>query len=781
MPTSPHRHGTATAASARADARAATVGRGKPSLQSVAVAAALAMAFLVIGLSWSIGGAFRQVLDVAEEAQTAIIPRINRQQEYAVVAARLGQLAEAVLSARSSESRQRALGEVETLAGRFATDIDPALLTRLNLAVHAVRRTAERADLLDTLGGGIAATRDRADAVFLRVLGSGTALAAQEPFFRMLEVLGEAAAAPDQPRLEVLEERFRTLAATVRIALATSEGAEIEALFRDIDALTDLYVRRREMLVNEAEMALETDKAHALLRELTESLRADAASGTDRIAELLIDNGRNGILVVSVGLGAAAAVQLALFILLRTHVVRPIRLASEALAEVQRARRVVRLPPARFAEIDAITSGVERFGEALVDAHEYADALKAGEARLRTILSASPFPVVIARVSDGSVLFFNRQAEARFGVDGARLTLTRDARFFADPADAHRLMRRLEEEGAVGDLEMRLLTAQGRPFWALLSAVEMRDGDEPAFLVAINDITQQKRSEQEAHAAKQRAEQALSDLRHAQETLIQSEKMASLGALVAGVAHEVNTPVGVALTGITHLADATRQFRGRIAEGAVRRTDLAEYMDTAAEVCALIETNLHRAGELIQSFKQTAVDQTSEERRAFDLKDYLDDVLTSLHPRLKKMQHGVGVQCPEGLIVDGYPGALFQVLTNLTMNALTHAFPDGQAGRIDLSVTRCGADEVELRFTDDGCGIPDANRLRIFDPFFTTKRGAGGSGLGLHIVYNIVTKRLRGTIRVESEEGKGTTFILRFPLRMAPAAGADRQDAAPVA
>ncbi|MGQ9364708.1 sensor histidine kinase [Azospirillum sp. ST 5-10] len=752
----------------------------KPRLQTVAVAVALAMAFLVAGLSWSIGGAFQRVLSVAEEAQTAIIPRINRQQEYAVFAARMGQLAEAVLSARSPEARRRALAEVDALAGRFAADIAPDLLARLDLAVNAVRRAAERADLIDTLAARAAAVRERADRIFLRLLGSGTALAAQEPFFRILEVLGEAAAAPDVTRLGALEERYRTLAAAVRMALGSPAGMDAGPLSADLDGLAELFAQRRAMLANEADMALETETAHALLREMTENLRADAASGTDRIAELLTAYGRHGLLVVAIGLAAAAAVQLVLFVLLRTHVVRPIRRASEALAEVQRARRVVRLPPALFAEIDSITTGVERFGEALVDAHEYADALKAGEARLRTILSASPFPVVIARVSDGSVLFYNRQAEALFGTDGARLTLTRDARFFADPRDAHRLMHRLEEDGAVDDLEMRLAGADGRPFWALLSAVEMRDGDEPAFLVAINDITQQKRSEEEAHAAKQRAEQALSDLRHAQETLIQSEKMASLGALVAGVAHEVNTPVGVALTGITHLADATRQFRRRVADGAVRRADLADYIDTAAEVCALIETNLHRAGELIQSFKQTAVDQTSEERRCFDLKAYLDDVLTSLHPRLKKMQHGVAVDCPEGVIVDGYPGALFQVLTNLTMNALTHAFPEGQAGRIEISVTPAPPGEVELRFADDGCGIPEANRLRIFDPFFTTRRSAGGSGLGLHIVYNIVTKRLRGSIRVESEEGHGTTFVIRFPLTMAPAA-IGREEPAPAA
>jgi len=753
----------------RAASRTTTSGwrRGKPRLQTVAVLAALAMALLVVGLSWGIGGAFSRILTVANEARTAIVPRIGKQQEYAVFAARMGQLAEAVLNTRSAEVRGRALEEAEALASRFATDVDPGLLTRLDLAVHAVRRTAHRADVIDALGASVNRVRGQGNEVFLRILGSGTALAAQEPFFNVLDVLSDAAIATDAVQLQELEQRFRTLAATVRIALASSEGAGLTRFFEDLDGLAVLFTVRREMLGNEVEMARETERAHALLKEMTESLTADAVSGTHLLAETLVRDSEHGILVVVVGLGGAAAVQLALFLLLRGHVVKPILRASAALFQVQRDRRPVRLPPALFAELDAISTSVERFGEALIETHEYADALKASEERLRSILSASPFPIIIARVSDGSVLFFNRHAETLFGTAGAQLTLTRDERFFHDAADSHRLIRALEDGGAVRDMEIRLCTAQNRTFWALLSAVEIRDGDEPAILLAINDITQRKRQEQETEAAKQRAEQALADLRHAQETLVQSEKMASLGQLVAGVAHEVNTPVGVALTGVTHLADTTRRLRRQFDEGGLKRGELVEYLGTATEVCGLIETNLHRAAELIQSFKQTAVDQTSEERRAFGLRAYLEDVLTSLHPRLKKTPHVVTIDCPDDIAIDGYPGALFQVLTNLVMNALTHAFAEGQAGHLTLTATRPTPGEVELRFTDDGCGIPEKDRSRIFDPFFTTKRGAGGSGLGLHIVYNIVSNRLGGSIRVESEVGRGTTFVLRFPTTAA--------------
>nr|WP_247886536.1 HAMP domain-containing sensor histidine kinase [Azospirillum brasilense] len=388
---------------------------------------------------------------------------------------------------------------------------------------------------------------------------------------------------------------------------------------------------------------------------------------------------------------------------------------------------------------------------------------------MRAILAASPFPIVIARRSDDSVLFANPQAEALFGTEGSRLALTRNARFFVYPSDAARLSRLVAEQGAASDLEMEMRTAGGRSFWAMISAVEIHDVDEPAVLIAVNDITLRKRSEEETEAAKQRAEGALADLRDTQAHLIQAEKMASLGGMVAGVAHEVNTPVGIALTGITHLADQTRKVVREVEANTLRRADFTGYLTTAGEACRLIESNLNRAAELIQSFKQTAVDQTSEERRRVDLAAYLDDVLTSLRPRLKQTPHRVVVDCPAGLWVDSYPGALFQVLTNLTMNAVVHAYPDGRAGTLTVAVTHPNPQEVELRFCDDGCGIPAANLGRVFDPFFTTRRGEGGSGLGLHIVYNIVTTRLRGSIRVDSREDGGTCFVLRFPAEAPPA------------
>ncbi|MEI7609351.1 MAG: HAMP domain-containing sensor histidine kinase, partial [Rhodospirillaceae bacterium] len=200
--------------------------------------------------------------------------------------------------------------------------------------------------------------------------------------------------------------------------------------------------------------------------------------------------------------------------------------------------------------------------------------------------------------------------------------------------------------------------------------------------------------------------------------------------------------------------------------GVLRRSDLARFIEMALESSDLLLANSQRAADLIKSFKQVAVDQTSDDRRAFDLAGYIDEVLMSLRPRLKRSAVAVSVICPQGLIIEGYPGPLAQVLTNFLMNSLVHAYGPDQAGRIEILVECPSPEAVRLVYGDDGKGIPDEVLPKIFDPFFTTNRVGGGSGLGLNIVYNLVTQRLRGRIEVESRLGRGTSFIVHFPRVM---------------
>jgi signal transduction histidine kinase len=197
----------------------------------------------------------------------------------------------------------------------------------------------------------------------------------------------------------------------------------------------------------------------------------------------------------------------------------------------------------------------------------------------------------------------------------------------------------------------------------------------------------------------------------------------------------------------------------------MKRSDLEKYLDTAGQSSSMILKNLQRAAELIQSFKQVAVDQSSEERRAFAVKPYLDEILLSLHPKLKRTQLTTEIHADDGLTLDSYPGVFAQIVTNLVMNSLIHAYEPGERGHLVFNLKQKNNHFV-FEYADDGRGISKENLSKIFDPFFTTKRGQGGSGLGLHIIYNLVTQKLGGTIRCESEVGQGTQFIIEAPVQM---------------
>lgn len=275
-------------------------------------------------------------------------------------------------------------------------------------------------------------------------------------------------------------------------------------------------------------------------------------------------------------------------------------------------------------------------------------------------------------------------------------------------------------------------------------------------------IERTRQAEEEAKRASAAAAKAYEELRQAQDSLVQAERLASLGGLVAGVAHEINTPVGITLTSASVLAEATERVQKEMKAGAMKKSELLAYLDTAGESAQLIMANANRAAQLIQSFKQIAVDQTHEERRSFMLRDYIEEVITSLHPRIKKTRIKVEVDCDPGIRVDSYPGAFAQVLTNLTMNALIHAFGPDDEGRIAIQVRQQGGC-IELVFGDNGRGIAPEHLDKVFDPFFTTQRGQGGTGLGLNIVYNLVARQFGGTIAVASTPGEGTRFTIRFP------------------
>ncbi len=259
-------------------------------------------------------------------------------------------------------------------------------------------------------------------------------------------------------------------------------------------------------------------------------------------------------------------------------------------------------------------------------------------------------------------------------------------------------------------------------------------------------------------------EDALTTIQRTQKQLIESEKMAALGQLVAGVAHEINTPVGIGITASSHLQMVTHEVIELYEQKRINKQQLEDYFKLCEESAALVQTNLNRAAHLISSFKRIAVDQSSEEARTFALKPYIEEVLVSLSPKLKRTLHHIEIMIDEELVITSYPGCISQVITNLILNSLTHAFEEQDAGEITIRVLE-EPHQLIVAYSDNGKGMEPQVLSRIYDPFFTTKRGKGGTGLGMHLVYNIVTQQLNGTIQCRSKLNEGTQFFITIPVK----------------
>jgi signal transduction histidine kinase len=286
-----------------------------------------------------------------------------------------------------------------------------------------------------------------------------------------------------------------------------------------------------------------------------------------------------------------------------------------------------------------------------------------------------------------------------------------------------------------------------------------------SYSMFVHNLTLQRHVEEQTHdlqESNQQLQKALSNLQNATDQMIQSEKLAALGSLVAGIAHEVNTPLGISVTAASYLEELNRTLTTAFTTGAMKKSDLTNFMTASDETVRIILTNLTRAADLIQSFKKIAVDQSSETWQTVGLEAYLRDIVVSLTPKLKKTKIRVSIQCPETLRINTMPGALSQIFTNLINNSVIHGFDEGQEGEITITV-KTKKQNVVLTYADNGKGIEHKNLGKVFEPFFTTARGHGGSGLGLHLVYNIVTSNLGGHITVSSDPGEGARFTLTLP------------------
>jgi len=407
----------------------------------------------------------------------------------------------------------------------------------------------------------------------------------------------------------------------------------------------------------------------------------------------------------------------------------------------------------------------------ITDQKRAEDAVAEGRRLLQQVIDTVP---AVINVKDRGLRYvlMNRYMAGIFGVDPSeaigRTTTDLMSRYGAQKTDEND-QRVLKKKDELGFYEEEYLDSAGHLRQWLVNKLPLLDADgeiDKIVTVAL-DIGERKRSEQEMRKARDSAETALRNLRETQVSLIEAEKLAALGRLVAGVAHEVNNPVGISLTVASALERKTSNFAAEVDRGALRRSSLNDFLATSRDASSQLVANLNRAAELIQSFKQVAADRNYSDQRAFDLADLTEQVVMSLRPGLRKHNLTLNVECQPNLGMNSYPGPYGQVLTNLFLNAVAHAFPDGRAGIIEIQARASGKDNVEIIFADNGCGMSLDVRRRAFDPFFTTRRDQGGTGLGLHIVYSIVTNRLGGRLDLDSAPGNGTRIQIILP-RVAP-------------
>jgi len=254
----------------------------------------------------------------------------------------------------------------------------------------------------------------------------------------------------------------------------------------------------------------------------------------------------------------------------------------------------------------------------------------------------------------------------------------------------------------------------------------------------------------------------LEKLHQFQGQLVETEKMASLGDMVAGIAHEVNTPIGLGVTASTLMSDRLGEIKQAFEDKSLKSSQLKKFLTQGEENIGIIYRNLERAAKLISSFKKVAVDQSSVDSRVFNVNELLEEVLTTLKAKLNKKHIKLTIDCPADLIVESKPGPINQILINLILNSIIHGFESKPDGTINISVIYL-SEQLHISYKDNGVGINESIKAKIFEPFTTTKRGSGGSGLGLHLVFNIVTQALNGHIDFESNVGLGTTFNITFP------------------
>ena len=416
------------------------------------------------------------------------------------------------------------------------------------------------------------------------------------------------------------------------------------------------------------------------------------------------------------------------------------------------------------------------------------DALRMSERRVMQILKASPLPIIVAEFETGVGLEINpawEQAFQRLRADVIGKTPVQLG-FWRDQAHREQFKQEFGTQRRVSGYEVTFTLPDGAERTFLLSSERFMYGELDCVMTISMDVTERKLLEQQLKDLNATLEQRVLDrtsaldeansnlletmrtLQRAQDELIGVEKLASLGSLVAGVAHELNTPLGNALITASALHEMTERASEQALAGTLKRSAFLEFMQNMNDGAALTHKSLERAVELIRSFKQVAVDQESERRRSFDLHQTVHEVVETLKPSFKHQQAQIELAVPADMVLESFPGPLGQVVINLVSNALVHGLAGRNDGVVELRAEEAtDGKSVVLTVSDNGRGIAPEHLGQVFDPFFTTKLGQGGSGLGLAVSHRIVSRILGGRIKVSSVPGQGAEFELTIP-KVAP-------------
>ncbi len=434
-------------------------------------------------------------------------------------------------------------------------------------------------------------------------------------------------------------------------------------------------------------------------------------------------------------------------------------------------------------------TGVLSSGDDVTERRKLEDALNKSEHRLSLAFEAANDGLWDLNIETGEIYFSPRYYTMLGYEPGDFPAVYESWEELLHPDNLDVAVNRLNEcikykkDIYVSEFRMRTKTNEWKWIFSRGKVVEKNKEGEPLRMVGTHvDITPRKHFEKQLQDLNEHLEdlvvertsklnetnksltEALKELRDTQDQLIQSEKMSALGGLVAGIAHEINTPLGIGVTGASHLELQAKDVFNKYKNEKLTRRDIEEFFDIIFESSKMIITNLNKASNMIRSFKNIAVDQSSENKRRFNVKEYINELLLSLKPKLKNTKHNITVECDKDFVIKSYPGAFSQIITNLIMNSLIHGFENIEEGEIKLKAKKKN-NFLIFTYSDNGKGIDEKHLQKIYEPFFTTKRGIGGSGLGMNIVYNLVTQTLSGSIKCKSEIGEGTTFIMKIPVR----------------